>query len=1626
MFDCEELHSYESDNSVPKNPESDRYKTGEGYHVVPPPYTKTLLPPKPDLVFSDDTNSSESVHNVFNVESSANELSKDMSKTLRPNAPIVEDWIFDFEDETEIESVLPQRAPSFVKSFEYVHTSRESVKKVKHPKQAANFKTNNQKSRVRMTHPYSNRHVVLTTVLTRSRLVSLNVARPVPTSVPQSTVKSPRPVKHGNLQQALKDKGVIDSGCSRRMTGNIYFLSDFEEIDGGYVAFEGNPKVQALKDKGVIDSGCSRYLIGNISFLLDLEEFNRGYALFQGNPKGGKISEKDTECVVLSSDYKLPDENDVLLRVPRENNMYNVDLKNVVPSGDLTCLFVKATLDKFNLWHIRLGHINFKTMNKLVKGNLVRGLPSKIFENNHPCVACQKGKQHRASCKSKPFSSVSHPLQRLHMDLFGTTFVKSLNKKSYYLVVTDDYSRVLVTKSQNKTPYELLLGKSPSIGFMRPFGCPVTILNTLDPFGKFKGKADEGFLVGYSVNSKAFRVFNSRTRIVQDTLHINFLENKPNVAGIGPKWLFNIDTLTNLPSEWKTHTLIWRNKADLEEHSLDDLFNSFKIYKAEVKHSSSTGNPTQNLAFVSSSNTNSTTYSVSAATSVSAVCAKLSVFLIPILTLLNDVDDLEEMDLRWQMATLTMRARRECRSPKVSRRSGATEPQRRTASVENSTSNALVSQCDGLESVEARLGVYTQNEYILEENIKLLNIKVQARDTALVTLRQKLNQAEQEKDDLKLKLDKFQASSKNLTELLASQTNKKYGLDYFSLENDCESLSPISPFDRLQPSGGYYDVPPLIPGTFMPPKPDLVFHTAPIDVETDHSAFTVQLSPSMPTQDLSHTNRPLAPIIEDWVSDSEDESEINDPQIVKKSKSPIRRHITYSTSPKTSNSPPRVTTAQAPVVSAAKGKKGKWGIPQYALKEKEVIDSGCSRHMILNMSYLSDFEELNGGYVAFGGNPKGGKISGKGKIKTGKQHRASCKTKPVSSINQPLFRLYMDLFGPTFVKSLNKKSYFLVITDDYSRFTWVFFLATKDETSSILKTFITGLENKLSLNVKGIKREISVPRTPQQNGIAKRKNKTLIEAARTMLADSLLPIPFWAEVVNTACYVQNRVLVTKPHNKNPNELLHGRTPSIGFMRHFGCPVTILNTLDPLGKFEGKVDEGFLPNITGSGPTWLFDIDSLTRTMNYQQVTKGNQSNPSAGFQDKFDAEKAGKEVTQQYMLFPVWSSGSLNPQNKDGDAAFDGKEHEVATKKHESAVNVSPSSSAQLGKQDDKTKKKAKGKSSVKSFTGNKDLSAEFEDHSDNSSNDVNAAGSIVPTAGQNSSNSTNPFSAADTTASPTHGKSSFKDASQLLDIPNMLEIEDITYSNHKNVGAEADFNNLETSITVSPIPTTRSMTRVIKDQGGLSQIFNDDFHTCMFACFLLQEEPKRVHQALKDPSWIEAMQEKLLHFKIQKVWILVDLPHGKGAIGTKWVYINKKDERGIVVRNKARLVVQGHTQEEGINYEEVFAPVARIKAIRLFLAYASFMGFMVYLMDVKSAFLYGTIEEEVYVYQPSGFEDPDHPNKVYKVVKALYGLHQAPRAWKKVVITEAVIRDVLRLDDANGVDCLPNGVVEN
>ncbi|GKC80807.1 putative ribonuclease H-like domain-containing protein, partial [Tanacetum coccineum] len=405
----------------------------------------------------------------------------------------------------------------------------------------------------------------------------------------------------GNPQQDLKNKGTIDSGCSRHMTGNRSYLTEYEEIDGGFVAFRGNSKGGTITRKGKIRTG--KLDFEDVYFVKELK-FNL-FSVSQMCDKKNSVLFTDTECVVLSPDFKLTDESHVLLKVPRKDNMYSVDLKNVVPQGGLTCLFEKATPDESNIWHRRPRHVNFKTMNKLVRGNLVRGLPLKLFEINQTCVACQKGKQHRASstkdetseilktfitcienlidlrvkvircdngtefknrvmnqfCEMKgikrEFSVARIPQQngvakkknRTLIEAAKTMLANSKLPTTFWAEVVNTacyvQNRVLVIKPHNKTPYELFLGRKPALSIMRPFGCPVRILNTIDHLGKFDGKADEGFFVGYSTNSKAFRVFKSRTRIVEENLHVQFSENTSNVAGSGPNWLFDIYALTN-------------------------------------------------------------------------------------------------------------------------------------------------------------------------------------------------------------------------------------------------------------------------------------------------------------------------------------------------------------------------------------------------------------------------------------------------------------------------------------------------------------------------------------------------------------------------------------------------------------------------------------------------------------------------------------------------------------------------------------------------------------------------------------------------------------------------------------------------------------------------------------------------------------------------------------------------------------------------------------------------------------------------------------------------------------------------------------------------------------------------
>nr|GEU31878.1 ribonuclease H-like domain-containing protein [Tanacetum cinerariifolium] len=767
---------------------------------------------------------------------------------------------------------------------------------------------------------------------------------------------------------------------------------------------------------------------------------------------------------------------------------------------------------------------------------------------------------------------------------------------------------------------------------------------------------------------------------------------------------------------------IWRNKSDLDTISLDDLYNNFKIVEQEVKGTTSINTSSQNMDFMSSPSPNSAN-EVPADFGVSTASSQVSATNLSDATMyaflanqpngsqlvhgdLEQIheDDLEEMDLKWKLALLSMRAKRVPRNQENRTRNQVTT--RRTVNVEDTSSKAMV----------AINGASFDWSYMADDeaptNMAFMDLLDEEDDVE--------SPPEKERKTVKPSVDKVcyiwgGAKGGKITGKGTIRTGKLDFEDvYFIKELQFNLFSVSQMCDK---------------------KNSVLF--------TNTKCFV--LSPYFKLADKSHVLLKVP-----------------------------RKNNMYSVDIKNIVSKKDLTCL---VAKATNDESMLWhkrlGHINFKNINKVVKDN------IVRGLPSKRFENDQTCVACL----------------KGKQHKVSFKSKIQNSISLPLFMLHMDLFGPTFISSIMHKKYCLVITDDFSRFTWVFFLATKD--SRIFKNFITEIENLVDKKVKiirgdnetkfknrvmndfceekGIKREYSVARSPQQN--------------------------------------KNRILLVKPHFKTPYELFRGRTHALSFMRPFGCHVTILNTLDHFGKFDGKSD-------------------------------------------------KSTKDVN---IVSPSINTASSN----------------------------------------------------------------------------INTASPTVNTVRQSDD-----FFGVDDDMRSLDGVE--------LDISNISTTYPVLTTPNTRIKKDHSLDNVIGDI--QSVVQTRRITVTTDEQGFISAIYeektHEDLHTCLFACFFSQEEPKRITNALKDPAWVKAMQEELLQFHPQKVWTLVDLPRGKRAIGIKWVFRNKKDERGIVIRNKARLVPRGCTQEEGIDYDEVFAPVARIEAIRLFLAYASFMGFLVYQMDVKSAFI--------------------------------------------------------------------------
>ncbi|GJX00685.1 putative ribonuclease H-like domain-containing protein [Tanacetum coccineum] len=1000
----------------------------------------------------------------------------------------------------------------------------------------------------------------------------------------------------------------------------------------------------------------------------------------------------------------------------------------------------------------------------------------------------------------------------------------------------------------------------------------------------------------------------------------------------------------SLPSSWNQIALIMRNKPNIDEIDIDDLYNNLRVYEDELKRSSSSNSASQNLAFLSSEN-NGGTNEVSTTSGDFGVSTAGGINQVP--------------STLWHFA-------KECRSRRNQGRRSYGDNGRSNAPTNESSSQALVAQ-DGL-------GGYDWcNDFEVEPvNYALMAISSSSSSSSSDS---------EERDELKDKIAKWEESTKNLEEILKSQMSArdKTGLGYntqlneLSSNHETDSENSLSIFDGRSSDdehipendkfskNGYKVVPPPIIRNFLTLRADKSF--AGLDeyairnkIIKSQTNDTNTVKPKLASESIVSSPKinKDSVIIKDWTSDDEEEvfevqkvrpenqtvksrddksgqnshkqgvgfrkvkacfvcrstehlikdcnfhdkksQESNLKNVVntgKRESKPVWDNTKRVNHPNFSKYPhlsetfipagvstrtglhrPSINTARSvctaklsintarpvsivrPSVSIARpsvsttrpvyatrptylrvqnmtaaGTRAavntdngsfmlKKGNPEILLQDHAVVDSGCSSHMTGNKAYLSDYEDFNGGFVAFRSDPKGGKITGKGKIKT-----ANLDFDDVYFVDELKFNLF----------SVSQMC---------------------DKKNSVLFTESECLI--LSPSFKLLDESQVVLRAPRKDD------------------------------------VYSLQLRFKEHCKS----------LVLFMRPFGCPLTILNTLDSLGKFDGKSNEGYLlgystsskafrvynkrikriednlhinfledqPNVTGTGPNWMFDLDFLTNSLNYIPVSVENQINVDAGTQDSYVA-------------------GSFRKRYKDysGIICFH--------------YNLIGQGFQQAFK---KEKRKIASQKKVAQATSTNQLSTDRPSVSTDRSF-VSTDRSFVSTDRSNTPN----VSAASTSTGANADESSFGYLGGKIPIDA---------STLPNADLPIDLN----------MPALEDASDTLPNDGIFNGAYDDE------------------------KMWVQRLFQQ----------------HGI------------RDERSIVVKNKARLVAQGFRQEEGIDYDEVFAPVARIEAIRLFLAFASYMGFTVYQMNVKSAFLYGTIEEEVYVHQPSGFVDLAHPNKVYKVIK--------------------------------------------
>ncbi|GJR99681.1 integrase, catalytic region, zinc finger, CCHC-type containing protein [Tanacetum coccineum] len=1230
------------------------------------------------------------------------------------------------------------------------------------------------------------------------------------------------------------------------MTGDRSRLMNFVKKFIGTVRF-GNDHFGAIM-------GYGDYVVGDsvISRVYYVEGL--GHNLFSV----GQFCDSDLEVAFRKHSCYVRDTDGVeLLKGSRGSNLYTISVEEMMKSSPI-CLLSKASKHKSWLWHRRLNHLNFGTINDLARKDLVRGLPRLKFEKDHLCSACQLGKSKKHTHKPKTENTNLEVLNTLHMDLCGPMRVQTINGKKYILVIVDDYLhqentlREIVEEAKVERPLDRSLA----------FACRYT-------------------------------------KHSQELLEYVF--------GTCPK-VFN--------QQDKKHAHTPRKKQVTFE---DQIATSSSTTH---KHVEPMHTQQSNVPVPPSTGVNSCTDA-----SGSQPRSILKKHKIPP----AKSDSMKKVEEHPR----TIRS-----SLKTTNRVDSSNSSKRT--VINSNSHSVCQTCNKcLFSATHDMCVVT---YLQSVNASP-NVKNVVRHVKQVWKPKQVKQVWKPKHIKQI----WKPTGKTLNNVgyqwrptgrtftLGDQCpltrlTKPTGMSAIACANSTEpnqhwgSNFPNSPSSSVFKCRSYKS-------SFVRFGND---HFGAIMGYGDYVVGDSVISRVYYVEGLGHNLFSVGQFCD------------SDLEVA------FRKHSCY--------------VRDTDGVELLKGSRGS---NLYTISVEEMMKSSpicllskASKHK--SWLWHRRLNHLNFGTI----NDLARKdlVRGLPRLKFEKDHLCSAcqlgkrkkhthKPKTENTNLEVLNTLHMDLCGPMRVQTINGKKYILVIVDDYSRFTWVKFLRSKDETPTVVIKFLKQIQVGLNKTVRFIRtdngtefvnktlydyyesvrifHQKTVPRTPQHNGVVKRRNRTLVEAARTMLIFSKAPMFLWAEVVATACYTQNRSLIHTRHDKTPYELVHNKKPDLTFFRVFGALCYPTNDSENLGKLQPRADIGifigYAPSRKGYRiynkrtrqimETIHVQFDELTEHMAPVQSSPGPAPN----------------------LLTPGPISSGLvpNPAPAIPYVPPTNKELEIPVIPTGPSVSISIDLDAPSGSH----------------------ISSPLDHHSSSVHHGV---------AGEQYAE-VNPFAAADPepfvnvfALDPTSEASSSREI--MMPEPNQ------STQPHEHIHKWTNSHPFDNIIgnPSRPVSTHKQLAM--------------DALWCFYNSVMSKVKPKNFKSTATEDCWFQAMQEEIHKFDRLDVWELVPPPDSAMIIALKWIYKVKLYEYGDVLKNKARLVAKGFRQEEGLDFEESFTPVARLEAIRIFIANAASKNMTVYQMDVKTAFLNGKLKEEVYVHQPEGFVDPEHPHHVYRLKKALYG----------------------------------------